>query len=194
MLLDEVDHLGVLEQAVAHRLENVVHHDGGGLALGDRLAGGVELIFCQMSGIVAGVEGDVRGRRVAPLVQIDVLVLQGVGQLVRQHRLLFVDAHPIQQIDGLGFGVVVGLDLLLQQGQQKRLQVEIAIKKAEFLEHDFAALHAFGILIFVELLVQIASTAARVVSRRFTSLLIGKPVSCDENLSSSSTRPKSCLA
>ena len=56
LLLDDVDDFRIFEQAVAHRLEDVVHHDGRGLALGDGFAGGVELVLGQMGGVVAGVE------------------------------------------------------------------------------------------------------------------------------------------
>ncbi len=112
--------------------------------------------FCEVGGVVAGVERDVRRGLVAPLVEVDVLVLQGVGQFVGQHGFLLVDADPVEHIHGLGLGVVVGLDLLFQQGQQKGLEVEIAIEQSEFLEHDLAALHALGVLVVVELLIQIA--------------------------------------
>ncbi len=79
-----------------------------------------------------------------------------MGQLVGQHRLLLLDAHPVEHVDGLGLGVVVGLDLFLEQRQQEGLEGEVAVQQAEFLEYDFAALHALGALVFVELLFQIA--------------------------------------
>ena len=82
--------------------------------------------------------------------------MQGVGQLMSQHGFLLLDVDPIQHVNGLGFGVVVGLDLLLEQRQQKRLESEVAVQQAELLEHDLAALHALGALVFLELLFQIA--------------------------------------
>jgi hypothetical protein len=85
-----------------------------------------------------------------------VLVLKGVRQLVGQDRLLLLDVDPVQHVDGLGFGVVVGLDLLFEKRQQKGLEVEVAVEQAEFLEDDFAALEAFGALVLVELFFQIA--------------------------------------
>jgi hypothetical protein len=93
-------------------------------------------------GVVGGVERDIFGGLVVPLFQVGVLVLQGVGQLVGQHRLLLLDVHPVQHVNGLGFGVVVGLDLLLEQRQQKGLEGEVAVQQAELLEHNLAALHA----------------------------------------------------
>ena len=52
MLLDEFHHLRVFDQALAHRLENVVHHDGRGLALGDGLARRVHFVLNQVVGVV----------------------------------------------------------------------------------------------------------------------------------------------
>ena len=134
------------------------------------------------------------GGLVVPFFQVGVLVLQGVGQLVRHHRLLLVRIDPVEQVHGLGLGVVVGFDLLLEERQQKGLELEILVEQAEFLEHDFVALEALGAFVFVEFFIEILSTAARVVSWRLTVLLMGRPVSSDENLISSSTIAKSCLA
>ena len=84
------------------------------------------------------------------------LVLQGVGQLVSQHRLLLLHIHPVQHGDGLGFGVVIGFDLFFEQLQQKGLEGEVAVQQAELLQHNLAALHAFGALVFLELLFEVA--------------------------------------
>ncbi len=122
------------------------------------------------------------------------LVLQRVGQLVGQNRLLFLHADPVEHVHGLGLGVVIGFDLLLQQRQQKRLQVEVAVQQAELLEHDLVALQPLGSFILVEFLFEVLSTSARLVSWRLTVLLMGRPVSSEENLMSWSTRAKSSLA
>ena len=45
LLLDELHHLGIFDQALAHRLEDVVHHHGRGLALGDGFARGVQFVL-----------------------------------------------------------------------------------------------------------------------------------------------------
>ena len=84
------------------------------------------------------------------------LVLKRVGQFVGQHRLLLFDAHPVEHVNGLGLGVVIGFDLLLEQRQQKGLEGEVAVEQAELLEHDFIALQALGALILLEFLFQIA--------------------------------------
>ncbi len=109
-----------------------------------------------MISVAGGVEGDVVGGLVVPLFQVGVLVLEGVGQLVGQHRLLLLDVDPVEHVDGLGLGVVVGFDLLLEQRQQKGLEGEVAVEQAKLLEHDFVALEALCVLVFVELLLEVA--------------------------------------
>ena len=156
LFFEGFDHFRVFEQAAAHGLENVVHHDGRGLAFGNGLAGGVELILGDVGCVVAGIGGNIGWRLIAPLVEIDALVLEGMGQLVGEDRFLFVDIDPVEKVDGFRFRIVISLDLLFEQRQQKRLEIKVAIEEAEFLENDFAALHALGAFIFIELFAQIA--------------------------------------
>ena len=63
---------------------------------------------------------------------------------------------PVEHVDGFGFGVVEGLDLLLEQRQQKGLEVEVAVEEAELLEDDFVALEAFCAPVVVEFLLEVA--------------------------------------
>ena len=56
MLPDDVHHLRVFDEALAHRLEDVVHHDGRGLTFGDGLTRGVHLVPGQVVGVVGGIE------------------------------------------------------------------------------------------------------------------------------------------
>ena len=84
--------------------QKVVDHDGGGLALCHGFARGIEFVFRQVHGVVSGVERDVGRRLVAPLVQVDMLVLQGMGELVGEHGLLLVESDPIEQVHGFVFG------------------------------------------------------------------------------------------
>ena len=151
LLLDEIHHLRVFYEAHALRFQNVVHHDGRGLALYDGLARCVHLVLGQVVGVAGGVERDIVRGLVAPLFQAGVLVLQGVGQLVGEHRLLLLNVHPIQHIYGLVLGVVIGLDLLFEQRQQKRLEGEVAVQQAELFEHDLIALQAPRALVLLEL-------------------------------------------
>ena len=51
-----------------------------------------------------------------PLVEPERLILQSMRQFVRKHRALEIGNHPIEEIHGLGFRVVVSFDLLLKQG------------------------------------------------------------------------------
>ena len=83
------------------------------------------------------------------------LVLEGVGQLVGEDRFLLVDVNPVEQEDGLAFGVVVGLDLLLEEGQEKGFEGEVAVQQAELFEHDFALLEALGAFVLLEFLVEV---------------------------------------
>ena len=79
------------------------------------------------------------------------LVLQGVSQFVGQHWFLLLNVHPIQHVNSLVLGVVVGLDLLLEQRQQKGFEGEVAVQQAKLFEHDLIALQAPGALILLEL-------------------------------------------
>ena len=51
LLLGKFHHFGVFDEALAHGLEDVVHHDSSGLAFGDGIAGGVELVFGEVVGV-----------------------------------------------------------------------------------------------------------------------------------------------
>ena len=99
---------------------------------------------------------NVVGSLVVPFFQVRVLILQRVGQLVRHHRLLLVGIDPVQHVHGLGLRVVISLDLLLQQRQQKRLELKVAVEQAKFLQHDLIALQSLGALVLVEFFVEIA--------------------------------------
>ena len=102
--------------------------------------------------LIAGrVGGDIVGSLVVPLFEVGVLILEGVGELVGEDRLLVIGTDPVEHIYGLGFGVVIGFDLLLEEYEQKRLELEIVIEEAEFLEDDFVALQALGAFILIEL-------------------------------------------
>src|ERR1700679_876513 len=70
------------------------------------------------------------------------------------HRLLLVDGHPVEEVHLLGLVVVEAGDLLGEQAEQEGPHLEALVEQAELLEHQFAALHAFGALVLVELLAQ----------------------------------------
>jgi hypothetical protein len=84
---------------------------------------------------------------VLPFVQVDALILESVGKLVRQHRLLRIGRDPIEQIHGFCLAVVVRGNLLVEQLDEERLQMEILVDEAELLEDNFGPLHAFGVLV-----------------------------------------------
>ena len=120
------------------------------------------------------------------------LVLQGMGELVGEHRLLLVELDPVEHVDGFGFGVVVGFDLLFEQREQKGLEGEVAVEEAELLEDDFALLHALGALVFVEFLFEVAFNGVAGGDLALDLALDGQAGFVEENLMSSSTREKSC--
>ncbi len=45
-----------------------------------------------------------------------------------QDGFLLIDADPVKHVDGLGFGVVIGLDLFLEEGEEKGFEVEVVIE------------------------------------------------------------------
>ena len=51
LLFGKIHDLRIFDEAFAHGLEDVVHHDGGGLAFGNGVAGGVELVFGEVVGV-----------------------------------------------------------------------------------------------------------------------------------------------
>jgi len=105
--------------------------------------------------IASRIVRDLVGRLIVPLLEIGVLVLEGMRELVGHYLLLLVGIHPIEQVHGLGFGVVEGLDLLFEKGEKKWLEGKVAVEQAEFLQHDLVALQTLGAFILVELLFQI---------------------------------------
>ena len=88
-----------------------------------------------------------RGPVLLPFFEVEILVLQGMCELMRQHRLLQVRFNPVEQIHGFVLRIVIAGHLFLKQRNQKRLEIKIARQQSELLEHLFGALQAFGILI-----------------------------------------------
>ena len=109
--------------------------------------------------------GQVGVGRLHVFFEIERLVLQRMRQFVRQHRLLLVGAQPVEQIHGLGFGIVISRHLLFQQHHQKFPQVEVSGQKAKFLEHQLGAAQALGIFVLAGVLGDVvASTSSRLTS------------------------------
>ena len=125
------------------------------MSLGHGLAGVIHFVPGQVVLVIPVIGGNIVRRLIAPLLQVYVLVLERVGQLVRQNRLLLVHAHPVQHVHRLGLGVVIGFDLLIQKLQQEGLEVEVLVQQPEFLQYDFALLQPLGVLVVAELLTEI---------------------------------------
>ena len=64
------------------RLDDFLHHGGGGVPLDDGLARARRVVI-----VADGVE---------KFLEVEILVLERVRQLVRQHHFLHVFAHPIR--------------------------------------------------------------------------------------------------
>ena len=77
------------------------------------------------------------------------LILQGVRQFVGQHRPLRVSIHPVEQVNGLGLGIVEAGDLLLEQAEQKRPQLEIARQQSQLLQRRGGAFKPLGVLVLL---------------------------------------------
>jgi hypothetical protein len=120
-----------IDQIASHRREEIVDVNHHGLAFNHGLSGGravvavalprLERIFCRL------------GSSLHPLLQIVVLILQGVSQFMSQNWFLAIERNPIQQRNRFGFEVVVPGDLLAGGFDQKFLQIEIARQETEFL-------------------------------------------------------------
>ncbi len=141
--------------------EHVVGEADHGLAFEHGLAGGVGVVVGDVLVVLLDVFGDALDLLAAPLVEADLLVLQSVGQLVRHHRLLLVDGHPVEQVHLLGLVVVEAGNLLGEQAEEEGAHLEVLVEQAELLEHQLAALHALGALVLVELLAQLRVDGAR---------------------------------
>src|ERR1017187_2565181 len=73
-----------------------------------------------------------------------------------KNGLLLFDFYPVELIDVLGFGVVVGFYLFCEEREEKGLEGEVAVEEAELLEDDFAALEAPGAFVLIEFFFHVA--------------------------------------
>ena len=85
--------------------------------------------------------------RLHVFLEIERLVLQGMCEFVGQHRLLLLQAQPVQQIYGFGLRIVITRHLFFQQNHQECAQIEVAGQKPKFFQHQFGAAQAFGVFV-----------------------------------------------
>jgi hypothetical protein len=71
---------------------------------------------------------------------------------VREHRLLLLGIHPVEEVDGLSGRIVITGDLFAEEDDEEFLEIEILREQAEFLENEFGAAEALGIVVFGEVL------------------------------------------
>ena len=144
---------GARQNVFARRGQRVVEQHDHRLALGNTLARGLR--FLHNLFLLVGLRPVVFAAGQLPLLKIDLLVLQRMGEFVRQYRLLNVRLHPVQEIDALRLGIVVGCNLLAQQAKKLRVQVVARRKQAEFLQHQPGLLQPLRVLIVLHALVNV---------------------------------------
>ena len=71
-------------------------------------------------------------------------------------RLLIFGLDPVEEVYGFSLVVVEAGDLLGEELEEEGAEVEVTVEQAEFLEDELGALHAFGVSVFVELLLEIS--------------------------------------
>ena len=153
--LHRLHHIRRIEQRFARRLQRPVHKRHHRLAFRHRLPRRLELIHRNARRVLTARLRNPLEPRIRPLLEVHLLVLHRMRQLMRKHGFLLIRLHPVQQIHHLGLGVVVARNLLRQQAQQKRLQVEAPVQQPEFLQHDLRPLQLLRALILVEALHQV---------------------------------------
>ena len=131
-LFQSLDHLRRVLQRLPERRQHVIHEHYHGLAFDHSLPRGADLVILNILRCDFLLFVQVGVGRLHVFVEIERLVLQGMSQFVRQHRLLLLGPQPVQQVYGLGLRVVVAGHLLLQQGHQKLSQVEVTRQQSEF--------------------------------------------------------------
>ena len=133
---------------MAGRGNGILKHHGLGLALDDGFAGVIDLVVFDVGGgRVLPDFGQIFLAFLHPLLQAHRLVLEGVRQLVSHHRLLLFHGHPVEQVHGFCFGIVVAGHFFPQEGNQKRFQIEVARQQAKFFQHKFRPPQALGVLV-----------------------------------------------
>ena len=130
---------------MAGRGDGVLKHHGLGLALEDGFAGVVDLVVFDVGGGGVLLDfGQIFLAFLHPLLQAHGLVLERVRQLVSHHRLLLFHGHPVEQVHGFCFGIVVAGHFFAQERDQKGFQIEVARKQAEFFQHQLRPAQALA--------------------------------------------------
>ena len=155
LIFHSVGNLWRIGKSLSGGSQCVVNKHCHRLALGDGAPCRISLVHLQVAVVLLhivrwSVETDRR-----PLRQSHFLILQSVGQLMCQHRLLIFGLDPVQQIHGLCFVIVKSRDLLGQQREKKCAQMKVAVEQPKLLQHNLGALHTLRALVLVELFLEI---------------------------------------
>ena len=130
-------------QCLAGRSQGVVKEDDHRVALRHRVAGRVAFVRLNVLIVLVRILRNVVRADLRPLRQANLLILQRVRQFVRQHRLLLVGLNPVQQVHSLCLVVVETGNLFGQQGDEERLQLEVAVQQPKLLQHCLRARQPF---------------------------------------------------
>ena len=144
-----------LENIHAQGSQRVVEQHDHRLTFGHSLAGGLRL-FHHLFLIIGKRAVVFASTGQFPFFQADVLVLQGVRQLVRQHRLLLVRRNPVEQVHRLGFGVVKSGHLFAQQAHELAMQIVVGRQQSELDQNRLRPLEPLGVLVLAHALLDVA--------------------------------------
>ncbi len=115
--------------------QHVVGKADHGLTFEHGLAGGVGVVVGDVPVVLLYVFGDALDLLTSPLLEADFLILKRVGELMRHHRFLLVDWHPVEQVHLLGLVVVEAGNLFREQAQEERSHLEALIEQAKLFEY-----------------------------------------------------------
>ena len=123
-----------VQEALPQGLQNVFQHQPQSLPLhhGDAGLGGVLVSF----------------HPVQQPVEVEVLVLERVGQLMGHHRELFPDRHPVGDVQGPGLGVVVSGYLFGEQQDQRPSIIQRVRNQAQLHQKAAVELEFLGRVLF----------------------------------------------
>ena len=141
-VLHRRDHTWRVFQIAPIRREQVVDVDHHGLALDDSVScRGALIVHVAFATLSLGRRHRFRSR-FCPMLQIEILILQCVGEFVGEDRTLLLHGDGIQEPDHLGLIIVEAGDRLPIRLHQELAQVEVARQQAELFHGEFGAREA----------------------------------------------------
>ena len=84
--------------------------------------------------------------------QIEMLILERMGELMRHDRLLPIEIDPVSQIKLARFRIVIAGHLFRQYLDYQRPVLKIGRCQSEFFQRDFVSVHFRRSYVFIEVL------------------------------------------